>query len=160
MPPKIIHMPMASDNNAPRFYGDATGFKSFFEDVETLAKRAGLSDIETIRWAICYAGREGEFWEHVPCYANYQPAPQPAPVNQPAPVEPTLEEFREEVLKSYPHLDSDWRYTYQDLKRLVSKTQECREMTRELFGEYYRKFIILSLGTRGHLPGRQIVSFC
>ena len=125
---------MATERNAPRFSQDPAGFDDFFGDVTELARRAGLSNSDTIKWAIRYAGSEGESWKHVPCYVN-------APANGPG---PTLAEFKEGVLKIYPQLSSDRRYTLGDLDLLVNRTQDYREMKRDDLGVYYRKFLTYS----------------
>ena len=120
-----FNMPLSNSRDAPRFSSDPHAFDYFFEDVEDLAKRATLSDADTIRWAIRYASSESECWRPI---ASARPAP-------------TFKEFQEGVRKVYPHLSTTRRYTHEDLERLVERTREYHNMTRDDFGDYYRRFL-------------------
>jgi len=124
-----FNMPMSNSRDAPRFSPEPNSFDYFFEDVAELAQRAGLSEADTIKWAIRYAGAESESWRQVSCLA---PGRAPAP---------TFAEFKEEVRRVYPHLSASRRYTHEDLERLVARTQDYVGMTRDDFGDYYRRFI-------------------
>jgi len=53
---------MATERNAPRFLSHPSDFNVFFEDVNELGKRAKLDNAAKIKWAIRYAGPEGEAW--------------------------------------------------------------------------------------------------
>jgi hypothetical protein len=127
--PTHFVMPLANSRDAPRFSSDAYGFKAFFEDVEELASRAKLSDKDKITWACRYAGAERSSWEQTPCMAKDQTE------------EPTWDQFKKEVETCYPHLCGNRRYTIHDLESLISRTKDFREMSREEFGEYYRRFL-------------------
>ena len=124
-----FNMPMSNSRDALRFSPEPSSFDYFFEDVAVLAQRASLSETDTIKWAIRYAGAESESWRQVPCLV---PGRAPAP---------TFKEFQEEVRKVYPHLSASRRYTHEDLERLVDRTRDFRDMTRDDFGDYYRRFI-------------------
>ena len=121
-------MPMANSRDAPRFSSDPSGFDSFFEDVEELATRASLSDADKIKWAIRYARTEGDSWKHVECLLD--------PANP-----PTYALFKTQVLQCYPHISATRRYTSGDLLQLVNQTRGYRDMTRDDFGDYYRRFL-------------------
>ena len=123
-------MPMAKCRDAPTFSADASGFETFFEDVEELAVRANINDAEKIRWATRYAGDKAKAWKYVDCIANTTDA-NPA----------TFAQFKKEVLLCYPHISSTRRHTIGDLERLVSSTREIRGMTRQSFGDFYRDFL-------------------
>ena len=124
-----VNMPMSNSRDAPRFSSDPNAFEYFFEDVKELVTRAGLQDADAIKWALRYASSESESWRHIACLA---PGVDPAP---------TFDEFKEEVRKVYPHLSTTRRYTHEDLERLIARTREYLDMTRDDFGEYYRRFI-------------------
>ena len=126
--PKFL-MPMANSHDAPRFSSDPSGFDIFFEDVAELAERAELNDAAAIKWACRYAGSESDSWRYLPCMAQGR---EPRP---------TLADFKTEVLTCYPHISVSRRYTYDDLDRLIKRTQTSRDMSRDAFREYYRQFI-------------------
>ena len=138
-------MPMCNSREAPRFSPDPSGFDSFFEDVEELATRAALNDADKIKWAIRYAGSEADSWRHVPCLATGVAATA------------TFQQFKTEVTQNYPQLTTDRRHTYQDLERLVNRTRDFTDMTREDIGDYYRRFITYSnyLMARSRLSERE-----
>ena len=121
-------MPMANSRDAPRFASDPSGFDSFFEDVEELAQRSNLSDADKIKWAIRYARSEGDSWKHVECLSSAQ--------NPPA-----YDLFKSQVLQCYPHISATRRYTRRQLDDLVTETSTYRDMTRDDFGDYYRRFL-------------------
>jgi len=121
-------MPMAHDRKAPRFSSDPACFEDFFSDVKELAKRAALGDEDTIKWARRYAGIEGNSWRFVPCMVTPN-------------AKPTIDEFMEDVRKCYPHLNADSEFTNHDLDQLVQRTSNSARMSRDDFGEYYRKFL-------------------
>ena len=125
-------MPLSTSQAAPRFSQNPSGFDSFFDDVAELAKRAQLPDKDAITWACRYAGSERDCWECLPCLKADRPTP------------PTFDEFKKEVLGCYPHLSEDIRYTYRDLKHLVSRTQDYRAMSLVDLGDYYCKFLTFS----------------
>ena len=120
-----FNMPMSNSRDAPRFSSEPNAFDYFFEDVAELASRANLADADAIKWAIRYAGSESECWRQL---STIVPAP-------------TFNEFKEEVRKVYPHLSTTRRYTHEDLERLIERTRDYRDMTRDDFGDYYRRFI-------------------
>ena len=126
-----VNMPMANSREAPRFASDSSSFDTFFEDVEELATRSKLEDSAKIKWAIRYAGAESEPWKSLPCMIADRAAP-------------TFAQFKSEVLLCYPHLSDNRRYTNSDFDRLLERTRSYQEMTRDDFGEYYRKFITYS----------------
>ncbi|KAF9642806.1 hypothetical protein BDM02DRAFT_3192654 [Thelephora ganbajun] len=134
-------MPMSNARDAPRFSSDPSGFDAFFDNVNELARHAGLSKADKIKWACHYAGAESDSWRSVPCLvAGRDPAP-------------TFAEFKWEVMQHYPHLSNDHCYTNRDLERLVDHTRESINMSRDDLGGYYRKFITYSeyLIHHGHL---------
>jgi len=121
-------MPMAHSRKAPRFASDPSGFDEFFEDVKELACRAAIDDTGAIKWALRYAGLDGETWRYVPCMIGKD-------------AKPTLDQFTDDVRKCYPHLSANRRYTNHDLEILVQRTSNFANMARDDFGEYYRKFL-------------------
>lgn len=135
LPPVVMagnaSMPLANSNKAPRFKSTPFEFDSFFDDVEELASRAGLSVKDTIRWARCYAGSESESWQYVPCLEEGN-------------IPDHFETFRKEVRQKYPSLSEDRRFTSADIDRLVDHTSQISNMTRDDFGEYARKFSIIA----------------
>ncbi len=138
-------MPMAHSRDAPRFSAEASDFDAYFEDVEELATRAGLTAADTIRWAIRYASPWSDAWKHVPCLAATALNP------------PTFAEFKADVLQYYPDLNDDRRYTSRDLERLLERSQDYQDMSRTDLGEYYRRFVTLStyLVDKGRLSERE-----
>ena len=122
---------MANSREAPNFIADPSGFDTFFEDVEELAKRADLPDSEKIRWACRYAGSESDSWRRVPCLNREGHSP-------------TFDEFKKQVLKGYPQLSHEDRYTIRDLQRLTDRTRDYRDMGRDDLGDYYRRFVTYS----------------
>jgi hypothetical protein len=126
-----FHMPSTYSREAPRFSDDASGFDTFFDDVEELAgpSKANLSDADTIKWAVRYAGSEADSWKCVPCYGR------PAT---------TFAQFKSEVLKCYPQLSADRRHTFSDLTRLTERVSEYRRFDKEDLGKYYRQFLTLT----------------
>ena len=123
------HMPSVHSREAPRFWEDASGFELFFNDVAEHAARAKISDVEAIKWALRYAGLEGEAWKYVHCQTGDRAATA------------TLVGFRDEVRKCYPALSLSRRYTNHDLAALVQRTSEFREMDHDELGKYYRWFL-------------------
>ena len=111
-------MPMANSREAPNFIADPSGFDTFFEDVEELAKRADLPNSEKIHWACRYAGSESDSWRRVPCLNREGH-------------NPTFDEFKKQVLKGYPQLSHEDRYTIRDLQRLTDQTRDYRDIVRE-----------------------------
>ncbi|KAF9643508.1 hypothetical protein BDM02DRAFT_3063851, partial [Thelephora ganbajun] len=138
-------MPMSNARDAPQFSSDPSGFDAFFDDVNELARRAGLSEADKIKWACRYAGAESDSWRSVPCLAAGR---DPSP---------TFAEFKREVMQRYPHLSDDRRYTNRNLERLVDRTRESIDMSRDDLGGYYRKFITYSeyLIHHGRLSARE-----
>jgi hypothetical protein len=126
--PMADPMPLPHSAKAPRFSSTPTGFDEFFEDVVELARRAGLGDADTIKWALRYAGTEGDAWRYVPCMTVTNAAP-------------TFAVFLAAVRQCYPHLTADRRYTNRDLENLLTRTANIREMSRDEFGDYYRRFL-------------------
>ena len=122
-------MPMAHSRKAPRFSSDPSGFDEFFDDVTELASRANLSAADTIKWARRYTGIEGDAWQYVPCLTS------------PANPNPTFAQFQSDVRDCYPHLSGNRRYTSHDLETLLQRTSNFRDMSRDDFGEYYRRFL-------------------
>ena len=121
---------MIHSGKAPRFSADPSGFENFFNDVRELARRANVtSPAEMIKWSCRYAGNEGDSWEYVPCMLDVIANP------------PSFEQFIDNVRKCYPHLNGNRRFTIHDLDLLVHRTAALREMDRDDFGEYYRKFL-------------------
>jgi hypothetical protein len=127
--PTTYHMPSVNSREAPRFREDASGFELFFDDVNEHATRAGISEQEAIKWALRYAGIEGEAWKYVECQTGNNAAAAQFQV------------FRDEVRHCYPNLSITRRYTNHDLAGLVQRTSELREMDREELGKYYRRFL-------------------
>ena len=142
---KDFYMPLANSREAPKFTADASGFDAFFEDVEELATRAGLSPADTIKWMIRYASPESDAWKHVPCLSPDAPDP------------PTAAEFKADVLSFYPHLSDNRRYTTRDLERVLERVQGYRDMSRVDLGDYYRRFVTYStyLIDKGRLSERE-----
>lgn len=127
-----FYMPLSHSSKAPRFTSDQSGFDDFFDAVSELAKRANLSEKDKIEWANRYAGAESDSWKTLPCLDPSRPTAA------------TFSEFKDEVLKCYPHLSTDRRFTNHDLTRLMEKTQDYRDMSRNDLGEYYRKFMTVT----------------
>src|SRR6202000_1612604 len=115
--------PSRSSPNAPRFGTSATEFKSFFNEVESLAKECGLSDKEKIEWAIRYAEREGEQWTVVDCMLEED-------------ANPSDEQFRREVRECYPELDEKRRYTLSDLIKVIEANEACVDLSKQELGNY------------------------
>ena len=130
-------MPMANSREAPRFSSDASGFDSFFEDVEELASRSGLDHASTIKWACRYAGSESDSWKHLQSFKDNDWA-----------------EFQKEVRQGSPQLDVDRRYTHHDLRQISECARGYRNMSRTDLGTYYRKFLACS----SYLIGRNRLS--
>ena len=86
-------MPMAGTREAPVFKPDAMGFNTFFEDVQELAERAGLTEAKKIKWATRYASEHASAWEYVDCMKDPDHPP-------------TFETFVKEVLLCYPHINA------------------------------------------------------
>lgn len=125
--PPLSNMPMANSREAPRFGTSASEFDTFFEDVEELGRRANLDVVAMIKWARRYAGAESDSWQYVPCLqGNAVPA--------------SFDIFRDEVMAKYPNLSKDRRFTINDLNRLVNRTSEYIDMSRDDLGAYERKF--------------------
>jgi hypothetical protein len=123
----VVHMPSVNSREAPRFVSDPTGFDLFFDQVEEFGVRAAISEADKIKWAIRYGGSEAESWKYVDCLAGANA--------------PTFAQFRAEVLKCYPNLSADRRYTHTDLARLLDSVSAFREMSKDDLGTYLRKFI-------------------
>jgi hypothetical protein len=126
-------MPLTTAREAPRFSTEYNKFNAFFRDVDELATRAKLSDADTIDWAMRYAGDHADSWSEVPCMTEYDDDGNPP--------DPSFEEFRDDVRKCYPHLSEDRRHTVQDVERLVARTRDFDDMTREDLGDYHRQFV-------------------
>jgi hypothetical protein len=122
-------MPSVNSREAPRFREDASGFELFFDDVSEHATRAGISEQEAIKWAIRYAGLEGEAWKYVECQIGNNATTA------------AFQTFRDQVRQCYPTLSASRRYTNHDLAGLVQRTSELRDMDREELGKYYRRFL-------------------
>ena len=56
-------MPTVFDSHKPTFLAQYPDFDEFFDGVSHYAERAGLSEAETIQWAIRYARAEGDSWK-------------------------------------------------------------------------------------------------
>lgn len=122
-------MPLPLTGKAPRFSADPIGFRLFFDSVQELAVRAGISDRDAIEWAIRYAGSHGLGWDRVPAARS--------PTR-------TFGSFRADVLKTYPGLNDDSRFTLHDLDALVDRTSRLNHLTAELYGEFQRAFAACS----------------
>ena len=122
-------MPMPTSRDAPQFSSDPEGFDLFFECVAELGVRANLVNGALIKWAIRYAGSEAGAWRTFPTSSNPNS---------------TLDEFRADVRSCYPHLRVDRRYTIADLDRLVERTQQSVDMSRDDFGDYFRRFRVIA----------------
>ena len=133
---------MANAREAPRFLSDHTGFDNFFRDVEELGRRAGISEVEKIDWAVRYANSEANTWMR-----NFDKTVAGV----------TLDNFKTAVLKRYPHLATDHRYTIRDLERIAARTRRFDDLTREDLGDYHRKFIDCSeyLISQGEINRRE-----
>jgi hypothetical protein len=136
-----FYMPLARTDDAPCFTSDHSGFEKFFESVAELAKCAGLSEIDKIRWSCRYAGSESESWRYLPSFDN---------------PDSTFKQFRREVLRLYPHLDNNHRYTNRDLLYLIEQTQEYPQMSQNDLGSYYRQFVTISM----YLVNKHRLSLC
>ena len=136
-------MPLAQTGKAPRFSPDPIGFKLFFDSVKELAGRAAISDADAIKWAIRYAGSHGVGWDRVPSARNGNDG--------------VFATFRDEVLKTYPGLGDEARFTLHDLDALVDRTHYAAHMTCESYGEYQRAFAACSgfLQDLGRLSARE-----
>ena len=142
------NMPLTHSREAPRFASDTEqGFKTFFDELEEVAKRAGLDDAQMIDWAQRYAGRAAESWEHVPCLHPDVLAHTPA----------TWAQFKIEVRHLYSHLQADRRWTTRDLDTLLERTRGYRDMSREDLGDYHRSFLTYSayLIAKGRYTARE-----
>ena len=124
-------VPMPRSRDAPQFSSDASGFNIFFEDVEELATRAGLSESQKIKWVIRYTGSESDAWRFLPCMSD--------PTKP-----PTFEQFRTDVVKCYPNISATRRYTNRDFDCLVDQTRTLPGMSLDDLGAYYRKFITVA----------------
>ena len=119
---------MANSREAPRFSDDPIGFDDFFNDVKELAQRAGLDEVNKIKWAMRYAGPESASWRYVACQADDKKAGA------------TFDQFVVEVTALYPTLNADRRHTLDELKRLSTTTRSTAIMTRADLGLYYRHY--------------------
>ena len=117
---------MANAREAPRFLSDFTGFNNFFRDVEELGRRAGITELNKIDWAVRYANSEADTWMR-----GFDRNDANA----------TLSTFKDAVRKRYPQLSTDHRYTIRDLERIANRVRRFDDMTREDLGDYHRKFI-------------------
>ena len=139
---------MAQTGKAPRFDTDPISAKVFFDSVKELGTRAGLSDDKVIEWAIRYAGSHGISWDRVPECRKATAAQK-------------FDQFRVEVLKLYPTLDEESRYTLHDLDALVDRFRALSRMTCESYGEYSRLFTACTgfLIDKGRLSDREASRF-
>jgi len=133
---------MANAHQAPRFLSDHTGFDNFFRDVDELGRRAEISEVEKIDWAVRYANSEANTW-----LRDFNKAAAGI----------TLNDFKEAVRKRYPQLATDHRFTVRDLERIAARTRRFDDMTREDLGDYHRRFIDCSeyLYDQGEISRRQ-----
>jgi hypothetical protein len=129
--PRPELMPMPHSGKAPRFVVTLPEFDAFFKDIDDLALRARLPDVDIIGWALRYAGAAGTSWNFVECMRGED-------------AHPTWEAFKADVRKCYPHVSGERRYTYQELDALVRQTASLPDMTRTEFGDYYRHFLTYS----------------
>jgi hypothetical protein len=93
--PTTYYMPSVNSQEAPRFREDTLGFDLFFDDVDEHTTRAGINQQETIKWAIRYAGLEGEAWKYIECQIGNNAAAA------------TFQVFCDQVRQCYPTL-SHW----------------------------------------------------
>ena len=138
-----VDWPMSYSRDAPHFTDDVIGFKTFFDAVDEWGRRAQASESDKMKWACRYAGIESESWETVPAYTD---------------AAATFQQFRDQVRASYPHLDDNRRYTFNDLEVLIRRYQSYRDMTREEFGRYTRDFTTITkyLKTTQNLSDKEI----
>ena len=134
-------MPLPMTGKAPRFSPDPIGFRLFFDSVKELADRAQLSDEKAIEWAVRYAGSHGLGWDRVDAFRN----------------KGSWADFRAQVLRSYPGLNDESRFTLHDLDSLVDRTHRTEWMTSESYGEYQRSFAACAgfLQDKGRLSARE-----
>ena len=136
---KTIPMPLATSRDAPRFSENPDGFDDFWDAVEELGRRAKASQSDLIKWAARYASADSSAWRRLESYTD---------------PDATLAEFKLQVSEIYPNLAKDQRYTSYDLVELVENTARHSRLSREDFGDYYRKFFTIS----HYLMGQQRIA--
>jgi len=124
-------MPMSNNPDAPRFSSRYPGFDIFFEEVDELGTRAGLSVNEKVKFAIRYAGQSGTVWRYLPSVTS-------------PPAKLTFDAFKAEVLELYPLL-SDHRYTIRDLEQLVERTRNLPDLSLQGLSSYHEHFLLYSM---------------
>jgi hypothetical protein len=88
-----------------------------------------LTPQDRIKWCIRYANPiDAETWLLLPSQTGS-----------------VYQTFKDEVLALYPGIDSDRKYTVNDLERLVSEYQIKKTTNKEALGEYHRDFMRISM---------------
>ena len=82
--------------DAPHFSQSPANFNKFFKSIQILAERCHHTNLKMTAWAIHYTGSESELWGQID-HDNL-----------------TLDEFKAEVVKSYPNLTDGACYTIRE----------------------------------------------
>jgi len=114
-------MPTQSDNNAPKFDGEARSLCEFFEEVETWGRTCSLKDDEIIKYSIQYISfEERVLWE-----------------GRKSAESGDLELFKKYIYRLYPGSEDGLLFSVADLDNLVKSQARKRMLDKRELGIYY-----------------------
>lgn len=125
---RIKPYPTRNTKDAPKFEGHNTPIHRYLEDIEELcADRGETSDAVKIRKALWYVDyRFQDSWKDILDEAK------------------TWEENKATLMESFPGLDSLYKYSVNDMTRLIQKFSSMALDTQEELAEYHCEFIIIA----------------
>ncbi|KAL5532110.1 hypothetical protein ACEPAF_5674 [Sanghuangporus sanghuang] len=121
-------MPYLGDRRAPKFNasGDPAEIPIFFNRVRLFGRSAGLTDVQMIAWARCYAdAKDDQLW-----------------CKRPETRGNDFMAFKDAILKYYPNATT--QYTLGDLHNLINISRNQIMLNTTALGEYHRNFITIS----------------
>jgi len=123
-------MPLPRDKLAPYYDGKPRHLRKFFREYEAAATAAQLVDpAKTDRVIEFVKMRVAQFWSNLPEFKV---------------VNKNWNAFMAAVLKLYPEVDDQHRYTLKDLKKLIRKQSDASIKTVTDLAEFHRIFLEIS----------------
>jgi gag-polyprotein putative aspartyl protease len=138
----VAKMPSRSHHSAPKFDSKPASLSPFLDEVEQLAESCGLSNKQTIEWAVRYAPNdEKELWQM-----------------QEAVGTDDWEQFKKEIFELYPGSTGERKYSIANLQTLIEKQALVNIEDSDDFGTYRRTFLTVAtyLKKKARLTDREI----